>query len=140
MMSLSEPPVTSARSENMRRVRSRNTAPELAVRKLLHSRGWRYRIHVRSLAGTPDIVFPGRRKAIFVHGCFWHGHDGCRLARLPQIRSAFWGQKIGANRVRDRAKENALTEAGWAVLSVWQCQLKDPAALLSELESFLRVG
>lgn len=139
-MPLSEPPVTAARSENMRRVRRQNTGPELAVRQLLHSQGWRYRIHVRGLPGTPDIVFPSRKKAIFVHGCFWHGHDGCRFARLPKTRSAFWERKISANKERDRAKEAALTEAGWTVLAVWQCQLKEPVGLLSELESFLCVG
>ncbi|HEX8573561.1 MAG TPA: very short patch repair endonuclease [Allosphingosinicella sp.] len=139
-MPSSEPPVTAARSENMRRIGRRNTGPELVVRKLLHSRGWRYRIHVRGLPGTPDIVFPGRKKAIFIHGCFWHGHDGCPLSRLPKTRSAFWEQKIGTNKRRDRAKAAALTESGWRVFTVWQCELKDPVKLLSGLESFLRVG
>jgi DNA mismatch endonuclease (patch repair protein) len=130
-------PVTAARSENMRRIRSKNTAPEMVVRRLLHNRGWRYRTHLKGLPGTPDIVFTSRKKAIFVHGCFWHGHAGCRLASLPKSRAEFWERKIRATQERDRKKEDALAAEGWSVLSIWQCQLSDTAKLLSKLENFL---
>lgn len=133
-----EPPVTPQRSRLMSRVRQRHTHPEMLVRRLLHSRGWRYRTHLKPLPGTPDIVFTKRRKAIFVHGCFWHGHQGCRLAKTPQTRSEFWAHKIDANRTRDKRKEQELLSAGWKVITVWQCQLSNPDILLAELELFLR--
>lgn len=124
----------------MARVRSKDTRPELLVRRLLHSRGWRYRIHIRNLPGTPDIAFIKRKKAIFVHGCFWHGHTGCPLASLPKSRLEFWTRKIRATQDRDRAKEDALIRRGWSVLTVWQCQLSDIGKLLSSLENFLYEG
>ena len=130
-------PVSSGRSENMRRVRRKNTAPEMTLRRLLHSRGWRYRTHMKELPGTPDIVFTRKRKAIFVHGCFWHGHQGCSRGSLPKTRLAFWSTKIASNQERDRRKEEALSAAGWHYLVVWQCQLGNLPKLLSELEQFL---
>ena len=125
------------RSALMARVGPRDTAPERVLRRLLHSRGWRYRLHRKGLAGTPDLVFPGRRVAVFVHGCFWHGH-GCRLGRQPKSRPEYWGPKIDANRERDARKVRQLVEAGWRVMTVWQCSLKDQACVIQEVESFLQ--
>lgn len=121
----------------MGRVRGKDTGPEMLVRRLLHSNGWRYRVHVKGLPGTPDIAFIRRKKAVFVHGCFWHGHQGCRRASVPKSRREFWEQKIRATQERDRNKESALLADGWSVLSVWQCQLGNPAKLLTHLENFL---
>lgn len=107
----------------MRAIRSKNTKPEIILRKLLFARGFRFRLHIRDLPGQPDIVLPKYRVAIFVHGCFWHGHD-CYLFKLPQTRTAFWEEKIGQNRIRDRRDAEALHRSGWRVLSVWECALK----------------
>ncbi|MER8701348.1 very short patch repair endonuclease [Mesorhizobium sp. M1273] len=120
----------------MARVKQRNTKPEMTIRQLLHSRGWRYRIHVKNLPGTPDIVFPRRKVAIFVHGCFWHGHS-CKLGSLPKTRSEFWSQKIVGNRQRDDRKRDELQQSGWQVLIVWQCELADQSSMLQRIESFL---
>ena len=128
---------TAARSALMARIGPRNSKPEMIVRRLLHSRGWRYRLHRKDLPGTPDLVFPRLRKVIFVNGCFWHGHT-CRLGRLPSTRSEFWSEKIEGNRARDARKTRALIEQGWDVHTVWQCHLKDIEELLVELELFLR--
>lgn len=125
------------RSERMARVRGRDTKPELIVRRLLHSRGYRYRLHDRGLPGTPDLVFPGRRKVIFVHGCFWHRHQGCSLARMPKSRLDFWAPKLEGNRARDELKLAALTEQGWDAIIVWECELRDLDALASKLDRFL---
>lgn len=111
------------RSKNMRAVRSKDTSPELLVRKLLFSSGMRFRLHVKSLPGSPDIVLPKYRVAIFVHGCFWHGH-GCHLFKMPQTRPDFWRAKINSNRERDALNEAALNLAGWRVMCVWECGLK----------------
>src|SRR5215204_659207 len=105
----------------MRAVKSRDTAPEMTVRRLLHAMGYRYRLHVAGLPGKPDIVFPSRRKAAFVHGCFWHGHDCSRGARRPKSNEAYWSAKIGRNMVRDEENFARLQAAGWAVLVVWEC-------------------
>jgi DNA mismatch endonuclease, patch repair protein len=120
----------------MSRVRQRDTAPELVVRRLLHHRGWRYRLHDRSLPGSPDLVFRRLSKVIFVHGCFWHGHD-CRAGRLPSSRSDYWTPKIEANRARDVRALDKLRALGWNSLVVWQCETKDCEALLHKVESFL---
>lgn len=120
----------------MGRIGSKNTAPELVVRRLLHSLGYRFRLHRKDLPGTPDIVLPGRRKAIFVHGCFWHAH-GCRIGRPPKSRPEFWEPKLARNRARDEGNSRDLEEAGWDVLTVWQCETKDKAALSELLEKFL---
>lgn len=125
-----------ARSALMSRIRGKDTQPELAVRRLLHAMGFRFRLHRRDLPGTPDIVLPGRRKAIFVHGCFWHGH-GCGCARLPKSRVEYWGPKIAANRARDGRKAAALRRAGWSVAAVWECQLRKPDSLEKRLARFL---
>jgi len=120
----------------MRAVKQKNTKPELLVRQMLHARGWRYRLHRKGLPGTPDIVFPSRKKALFVHGCFWHGHD-CRLGRMPETRRDFWVKKASDNRERDARVQRQLTERGWDSLVVWQCELKNSNALTERIETFL---
>ena len=126
-----------ARSALMARVRQRGTTPELLVRRLLFSRGWRYRLHARSLPGTPDIVFPRLRAAIFVHGCFWHGHRGCALFTVPKTRTEYWNRKVEDNQKRDADKEARLRALGWTVLTVWQCETKDQESLVEKLTCFL---
>lgn len=111
------------RSYNMSRIRGRDTRPELAIRRGLHARGYRFRLHVKDLPGHPDVVFAKRRAVLFVHGCFWHGHN-CRLFRMPATRAEFWASKIAANRSRDAKVCAALTDAGWRVLTVWECSLR----------------
>ncbi|WP_197540131.1 very short patch repair endonuclease [Azospirillum sp. B510] len=106
----------------MSSIHGRDTKPELLVRRFLHSRGLRFRLHAKTLPGCPDLVFPGRRVAVFVHGCFWHGHEGCRKARLPATREEFWRRKIGRNRDRDAEVRAALESMGWRVLEVWTCE------------------
>ncbi|WP_352996566.1 very short patch repair endonuclease [Mesorhizobium sp. M1273] len=133
---MTDPLSPERRGALMARVKQRNTKPEMTIRQLLHSRGWRYRIHVKNLPGTPDIVFPRRKVAIFVHGCFWHGHS-CKLGSLPKTRSEFWSQKIVGNRQRDDRKRDELQQSGWQVLIVWQCELADQSSMLQRIESFL---
>ncbi len=111
----------------MRRVKAKDTAPELAVRRLLTRMGLRYRLHRADLPGKPDIVMPGRKLAIFVHGCFWHGHDCPRGARVPKANREYWEAKIGRNRARDIEHRAGLAVKGWRVLTVWECELKDEA-------------
>jgi len=125
-----------SRSALMGRIGSKNTAPEWVVRQLLHSLGYRFRLHRKDLPGTPDIVFPGRRKAIFVHGCFWHAH-GCRIGQPPKSKPEFWLPKLARNRARDEEKRQALLDAGWNVLTLWQCEIKDRTALAELLRDFL---
>jgi DNA mismatch endonuclease (patch repair protein) len=108
------------RSWLMSRVKGRDTAPELAVRRMLHALGYRYRLNVKSLPGKPDIVFGPRKKAIFIHGCFWHGHK-CTKGRLPKSNSAFWTEKVVTNKARDRRNVRGLKAIGWEVLVIWQC-------------------
>lgn len=104
-------------------IRGKNTKPELVLRKALHAAGFRYRLHVKNLPGKPDLVFPKYKAVIFVHGCFWHGHD-CRYFKLPASNREFWSAKIRANRKRDEQDKERLTEAGWRVLIVWECALR----------------
>lgn len=111
------------RSRMMAGIRGKDTRPEMILRRGLHARGFRYRLHDRRLPGSPDLVFPGRRAVIFIHGCFWHGH-GCHLFRLPATRREFWEAKIEGNRARDEAAGAALLAAGWRVLTIWECALK----------------
>jgi len=125
------------RSAIMRAVTSENTTPEVTVRKLLHSLGYRYRLHVRGLPGTPDIVFAPRRKAVFINGCFWHGHDCARGARVPKSNADYWIAKIARNRARDGKTRQRLKSAGWAVLVVWECELRDKTRLTKRLSRFL---
>ena len=125
------------RSAVMRRVKSRDTTPERQVRRLLWAQGVRYRLHRRDLPGKPDIVLPGRRLAIFVHGCFWHGHDCARGARVPKANRDYWLGKVGRNRARDVAARAALEAAGWRVEVIWECELKDRAALEARVREWL---
>lgn len=105
-------------------IRSRNTAPELAVRRFLHAAGLRFRLHDQKLPGRPDIVLPSRRVAILVHGCFWHRHPGCLFATMPATNSAFWVAKFDANVTRDLSKAKALSDIGWQVLVIWECETR----------------
>ena len=124
------------RSQNMAKIRSRDTAPERTVRSLLHRRGYRFRLHRKDLAGKPDIVFPGRKAVIFVNGCFWHGHD-CPRGRRPSSNQEFWQRKITANQTRDRQSIQNLELSGWRVLTLWGCEMKDTEALGKKLVDFL---
>lgn len=125
-----------SRSALMSRIGSKNTAPETIVRRLLHAMGYRFRLHRKELPGTPDIVLPARRTAIFVHGCFWHAH-GCKIGRPPKTRLEFWGPKLERNRQRDRESEAALRAAGWRVETVWQCETRDAQTLTERLSRAL---
>jgi DNA mismatch endonuclease (patch repair protein) len=115
------------RSRTMRAVKSKNTKPEMKVRRFLHAAGYRYRLHRADLPGKPDLVFAGRRKTVFVHGCFWHGHDCKRGARTPRANRAYWTQKISRNQARFTAQKAALQAAGWGVFVVWECQIRTAA-------------
>jgi DNA mismatch endonuclease (patch repair protein) len=121
----------------MARVRSKNSRPELAVRGIVFALGHRYRLHARDLPGCPDLVFRPRRKVIFVHGCFWHRHAGCALARIPKSRIDFWTAKLEGNRKRDERNKRALAREGWKVLIIWECQLRDVARLEARIGRFL---
>lgn len=112
------------RSFNMSRIRAKNTKPEMLVRKFLHKQGLRYRLHVKNLPGKPDLVFPKKRVVIFIHGCFWHGHTGCRLFVLPKTRTEWWNEKISNNRIRDTKNKMILETEGWKVIEVYECELK----------------
>jgi DNA mismatch endonuclease (patch repair protein) len=127
----------SRRSEIMGRVRSRDTKPEMIVRRLVFAMGYRYRLHGKDLPGKPDLVFRGQKKVIFVHGCFWHRHPECSLARLPKSREEFWLPKLDANRQRDIKNERALLAAGWSALTIWECELVDLAKLETRIKEFL---
>ena len=126
------------RSAMMSRIRGKNTKPEMIVRRLLHAAGHRYRLHARDLPGRPDAVFRKRRKVIFVHGCFWHRHSGCKRTTTPKTRTEFWSEKFTRNESRDRENENALLRMGWEVLVVWECETKNRELLRQRLETFLQ--
>lgn len=132
-----EKPVDSFVSFRMRRVRQIDTGPELVVRKLVHSAGYRYRLHRKDLPGKPDIVFPSRRKIVFVHGCFWHGHEHCKRARLPKTRLEYWSKKIQRNKERDEQVVLQLEQLGWIVQVIWECETKNLQSLRSRLINFL---
>lgn len=125
------------RRRTMQAVKSKNTSPELSVRRLLHSMGYRYRLHRADLPGTPDLVFVSRRKAIFVHGCFWHGHPCARGARVPKNNREYWVKKVMRNRERDEEACQALQDSGWDVLVVWECETKDFEELRTKFAAFL---
>lgn len=124
------------RSWLMSRIKGANTKPELAVRSLLHRMGYRFRLHRRDLPGTPDIVLPGRAAAVFVHGCFWHGH-ACKRAKMPKSRAEYWIDKIEGNKRRDARKRRQLRTLGWKVVVVWECEMKNPDKLAKKLHSAL---
>jgi DNA mismatch endonuclease (patch repair protein) len=125
------------RSEIMARVRSKNSRPELFIRKLVYALGYRYRLHQRDLPGSPDLVFRRSRKVIFVHGCFWHRHAKCALARMPKSRVDFWTEKLEGNRRRDERNRRALAREGWKVLTIWECQIRDALHLEAKVRRFL---
>lgn len=125
------------RSENMRRIRSKDTAPEMTVRRAAFRLGYRYRLHRKDLPGRPDLVFPGRHKVVFVHGCFWHQHRACGEGRLPRSRREYWVPKLQRNVQRDAEETAALHAAGWETLVIWECETKDTAALALRLRQFL---
>lgn len=121
----------------MRAVKSRDTKPEMLVRRTVHGMGYRYRLHRKDLPGKPDLVFPARRKAILVHGCFWHGHDCARGARMPKSNRAYWERKISRNRERDAQSQESLKRDGWRVMTIWECQMGDETELKRRLHKFL---
>lgn len=121
----------------MSRIRSKNTSPEVTVRRLLHRFGYRFRLHRADLPGKPDLVFPGRRKVVFVHGCFWHQHAGCRRSHVPQSREGYWLPKLKRNAARDEAARVQLSAAKWQVLVIWECEVRDESELAAHLMSFL---
>ncbi|MGE5564931.1 MAG: very short patch repair endonuclease [Parcubacteria group bacterium] len=125
------------RSAVMRRVKGRDTTPERTVRRLLTGLGARYRLHRKDLPGNPDIVMPGRKLALFVHGCFWHGHDCPRGARVPKANRDYWTAKVARNVARDARTREALTGACWRVETIWECELKDEPAVSARLKGLL---
>lgn len=125
------------RSRMMAGIKGKNTKPEMVVRKLVHRMGYRFRLHRKDLPGSPDLVFPRLRRVIFVHGCFWHQHPGCRLAYTPKSNTQFWHDKLTANTSRDAMAVMALDALGWKVLIVWECEISNLPALAQRLNSFL---
>jgi DNA mismatch endonuclease (patch repair protein) len=126
------------RRRTMQAVKSKDTAPEMLVRRLLHSAGYRYRLHRKDMPGCPDLVFPGRRKLIFIHGCFWHGHGCKRGARVPKSNIDYWAAKISRNRDRDEKSTRQLASAGWRVLVIWECEIRAELGLIKRLRRFLK--
>jgi DNA mismatch endonuclease (patch repair protein) len=127
------------RSERMGRVKNADTKPEMAVRRLIYAMGYRYRLHAPDLPGRPDIVFRGRRKVIFVHGCFWHQH-GCAQYRMPKTNTAFWLPKLEKNKARDRKVHQDIRKLGWKALVIWECQVKRASRLKQRIKRFLEAG
>ena len=121
----------------MQAVRSKNTRPELLVRRLLYANGYRYRLHSKKLPGCPDLVFPGRKKVLFIHGCWWHGHDCQRGSRVPKTNVVYWTKKVIRNRNRDADSRKQLEAQGWKVLTLWECELNDGTSALLQLARFL---
>ncbi len=124
------------RSENMRAIRSKDTEPAMAVRSVVHGLGYRFRLHRQDLPGTPDLVFPARRKVIFVHGCFWHSH-ACKTGLIPKSNRDFWLPKLRRNKMRDRRNLEVLAQQGWDALVIWQCELKNSSAVSRRVRQFL---
>ncbi len=121
----------------MAAIRSKNTKPEIVVRRLLHAMGYRYRLNDHRLPGRPDIVFQKRKTLIWIHGCFWHGHRCPRGARIPKSNAEYWGKKLARNKERDAANLTAASEAGWKALVVWECEIRDPEKLRNTFAQFL---
>jgi DNA mismatch endonuclease, patch repair protein len=126
-----------ARSRIMRAVKGADTGPEMTVRRMVHNMGYRFRLHRNDLPGKPDLVFARLRKVIFVHGCFWHGHNCARGARVPKRNRAYWIKKISGNRVRDQRNKKELAAAGWKSLIIWECKTRNQHALITRVEGFL---
>jgi DNA mismatch endonuclease, patch repair protein len=125
------------RSHRMSLIRGKNTTPELVVRSLVHRLGYRYRLHVRTIPGCPDLVFRSRSKVIFVHGCFWHQHANCSIGGMPKSRLEFWGSKFARNKARDIRVKRALTRQGWRYLVLWECETSDSEKLSMRIRDFL---
>jgi len=126
--------ISEQRSRNMSAIKSKNTKPEIAVRKLLHSMGYRFRLHRKDLPGSPDIVLPKYKTVIFVHGCFWHRHENCKYASTPKTRKEFWEKKFRENINRDNLNQANLSLKGWKIIIIWECQLKgDKKKLMRDL-------
>lgn len=132
-----DPLTPQERSKRMRLIRNKNTKPELAVRRLAWSMGYRYRLHSNKQPGNPDLIFSARKKAIFVHGCFWHQHKNCRQYVMPKSRLEFWVPKLESNVIRDRKSLRKLRSAGWKALVVWECQLKNKVKVSARIQAFL---
>ncbi|MWV47129.1 DNA mismatch endonuclease Vsr [Paenibacillus sp. HJL G12] len=115
---------TEERSKMMSKIKSKNTAPEMIVRRYLHNKGFRYRLHDKKLPGKPDLILPKYKAVIFIHGCFWHGHEGCKYFRIPKSNTDYWVKKIDGNLLRDQEKQQLLRDMGWKVSVVWECELK----------------
>jgi DNA mismatch endonuclease, patch repair protein len=125
------------RSERMARIRSKDTQPELRVRHIVYRLGYRYRLHRKDLPGVPDLAFPSRKKVIFVHGCFWHAHKGCKVANRPKTRRPFWDAKFDRNKARDRANMRLLRKQGWGVCTIWECETRRDDYIARRLSQFL---
>ncbi len=125
------------RSYNMSRIKGKNTKPEMLVRKFLHANGFRYKLHDKKLPGKPDIVLPKYKTVIFVHGCFWHGHEGCKYYVVPKTRTDWWLNKINSNKANDSKAYAALKKEGWKIVQVWECELK-PAKVEASLNNILK--
>ena len=125
--------VSEQRSNNMAAIKSKNTKPEIKVRKVLHSMGYRFRLHSKDLPGSPDIVLPKYKTVIFVHGCFWHRHENCKYASTPKTRQEFWNKKFNENINRDKINQENLSSKGWKIIIVWECEIKDKDFDLSRL-------
>jgi DNA mismatch endonuclease (patch repair protein) len=126
------------RSDNMRQIRSENSAPELRLRRLLHQAGYRFRLRRKDLPGKPDLTFPSRKAVIFVHGCFWHQHRSCQDGHIPESRKAYWVPKLNRNVERDKQVRRKLRALDWRVLVVWECELKSPEKVLRRAGKFLQ--
>ena len=129
--------VSEQRSRNMSAIKSKNTKPEITVRKLLHSMGYRFRLHKKDLPGSPDIVLPKYKTVIFVHGCFWHRHQNCKYASNPKTRREFWKKKFKENIERDKKTQEKLKNLGWKTKIVWECEIKKQDKLIKKIEDFL---
>jgi DNA mismatch endonuclease, patch repair protein len=126
------------RSNRMRLIRSKNTAVEVQVRRMIHSMGYRYRLHSRNLPGKPDLVFSSKKSVIFIHGCFWHSHDGCKLARRPKSNQQYWDSKLESNKLRDFEALQSLDRIGWKSLVIWECELSNPDSIRTKVKKFLK--
>ena len=126
--------ITASRSKNMSAIKSKNTKPEIAVRKLLHSMGYRFRLHRKDLPGSPDIVLPKYKTVIFVHGCFWHRHENCKYASIPKTRKEFWENKFKSNVKRDADIQEKIKNIGWQSVVIWECEIKNILALNNKLQ------
>ena len=127
------------RSFNMSKIRSKDTKPELLVRRFLHGLGFRYKLHVKDLPGKPDLVLPKYKVVIFVHGCFWHGHTGCKYFVIPKTRTDWWSDKIAKNKAKDKSSVEKLIELGWKIIEVWECELKSTMRIQTLTELSKRI-